>query len=327
MKVLKILGVIAVLLAVAVTGAVYAFGPSYGAMFTGKPIFLGNDSPKRYARSVLDVSETMGIYAESPEFQQARAVAEEAAKDAADKESLYAVLEQAVQAAGGKHSRLHPPASEDSGDGPAVEPAHPLVATEGGIITATVPGVGRNEDIQGYADTLATGINDGADSGACGVIVDLRDNGGGDMGPMVSGLSSLLPDGAVLSFESRFGTTDVTVAGNAVDGGGTAVETFGGKHDLPVALLINEVTASSGEATLLSFRGLEETRTFGVPTAGYASANTVYDYPDGSELMLTIAKNKARTGEVFNEDPIAPDVETDDPEAAAREWLTESGCG
>ena len=80
--------------------------------------------------------------------------------------------------------------------------------------------------------------------------------------------------------------------------------------------------ASSAEAILLTFRGLDNVRTFGEPTAGYASANVVLDYPDGRSLMLTTAKDKACTGEEFVEDPIAPDA----PESELDGWLA-SHCG
>ena len=147
------------------------------------------------------------------------------------------------------------------------------------------------------------------------------------MGPMVAGLSSLLPDGTALEFVSRTNTTQVTVEGNSVTGGGTPITTSGGKWDAPVAVLVDGDTASSGEATMLSFRGLEHSRSFGSPTAGYASANMVYDFPDGSLLMLTIAKDKARTGEEFADDPVQPDVETETPLEEAKHWLsTEHGC-
>ena len=72
---------------------------------------------------------------------------------------------------------------------------------------------------------------------------------------------------------------------------------------------------------MLSFRGLERSRSFGEPTAGYASANMVYDFPDGSSMMLTIAKDRARTGETFAEDPIRPDTEGGEADALA--WLAE----
>lgn len=85
-------------------------------------------------------------------------------------------------------------------------------------------------------------------------------------------------------------------------------------------------TASSGEATLLSFRGLENSRSFGQPSAGYASANIVIDLSDGAGLMLTTAKDRDRTGTEYMDDPIAPDVTTDDALGAALSWLAERGC-
>lgn len=81
------------------------------------------------------------------------------------------------------------------------------------------------------------------------------------------------------------------------------------------------MTGSSGEATLLTFRGLDNVRTFGAPTAGYASANKPFDMPDGSELILTTGCDVARTGEVFCDDPIAPDVPTHTPMEDALAWL------
>ena len=89
----------------------------------------------------------------------------------------------------------------------------------------------------------------------------------------------------------------------------------------PVALLTDDMTASSGEATLLCFRGLASARSFGAPTAGYASANTPYRMPDGSQLVLTTSCDMARTGEIFCDDPIAPDVPTDHPLEDALAWL------
>jgi len=80
-------------------------------------------------------------------------------------------------------------------------------------------------------------------------------------------------------------------------------------------------TGSSGEATLLCFRGLENTRTFGIPTAGYASANQSVPMSDGYLLVITTGCDVARTGEVFCDDPISPDVETGTPLEDAIAWI------
>ena len=91
--------------------------------------------------------------------------------------------------------------------------------------------------------------------------------------------------------------------------------------DCPVALLTDDWTGSSGEAVLICFRGLPNTRTFGAPTAGYCSCNQPFALLGGSQLVLTIGEDIARTGEAFCDDPIAPDVLTETPLEEALKWL------
>lgn len=306
--VLKIFGGLFIVALIVVLAAVYFFGPSYGGALLGKPVFLFNASEKRINTAMADTAAISGIYGESEEFQRAR----EAFKEDPTNPDL---LDAAIDAAGGKHSKVFSTEKEK-----AIDNTDPSVEFEDGVLRATVPSIGRHDDGQTYADTLAQGLT--AHPEACAAVVDLRGNDGGDMGPMYAGLSPLLPDGTALSFVSRMGTTDVVIDGNSVTGGGTPTTTSGGKLDVPVAVLTDGVTASSAEATLLAFRGLDNVRTFGEPTAGYASANMVIDYPDGRSLMLTTAKDKARTGEEFAEDPIAPDA----PESELDPWLA-SHCG
>ncbi|MGX4762700.1 S41 family peptidase [Corynebacterium minutissimum] len=306
--VLKIFGGLFIVALIVVLTAVYFFGPSYGGALLGKPVFLFNASEKRINTAMVDTAAISGIYGESEEFQRAR----EAFKEDPTNPDL---LDAAIDAAGGKHSKVFSTEKEK-----AIDNTDPSVEFEDGVLRATVPSIGRHDDGQTYADTLAQGLT--AHPEACAAVVDLRGNEGGDMGPMYAGLSPLLPDGTALSFVSRMGTTDVVIDGNSVTGGGTPTATSGGKLEVPVAVLTDDETASSAEATLLAFRGLDNVRTFGEPTAGYASANTVIDYPDGRSLMLTTAKDKARTGEEFAEDPIAPDA----PESELDSWLA-SRCG
>lgn len=60
---------------------------------------------------------------------------------------------------------------------------------------------------------------------------------------------------------------------------------------------------------------------FGTPTAGYVSGNTPIKLYDGASLVLTIGTDIARTGEVFCEDPVAPDFETETPLEDAIKWI------
>lgn len=320
----KIFSGIAIILVVAIAAGTWFLGPIVGFMFLGKPIFVVA-TPTRYANFAFDLVESQGIYADSADFEQTLATAKEELKTAKTIEETHPIILKVLKAGGGKHSNLVPP--EHNGQASAEETIMPTVTDKDRIVTVVVPGIGKSEVTQQYADIMAEGLA-AKTRNACGVIVDLRDNNGGDMGPMLAGLSSLLPDGPVMSFKSRMGTSDVVISGGSISGGGSPVTVAAStsKFTGPVAVLVNEKTASSAEATMLSFRGLENSRSFGVPTAGYASANIVVDMPDGAGIMLTVAKDVARTGEEFAEEPVKPDVVTDNPEAEATRWLSEE-CG
>jgi C-terminal processing protease CtpA/Prc len=98
----------------------------------------------------------------------------------------------------------------------------------------------------------------------------------------------------------------------------------------PVALLVSRSTASSGEAVVVSFLGRDRTRTFGLPTAGFSTANQTFGLPDGALLVVTTAVMADRTGRRHG-GAIAPDVVTParsgQDVAAAKAWLTgQPGC-
>mgnify|MGYP001160544247 FL=1 len=318
----KILLPVFVVIIAAVVATVYFLGPTMGAMLVGRPIFLGHDSPKRYGEAILTLAETQGIHADSQDFARAKVEVQAAIKTAETREELYAPLRKAVQAAGGKHSNLLTPQDNAEAEEAIAGDEQPSIDKHGDIVTVKVPAVSRKADVQSYADTIAAGVEDAA----C-AVVDLRGNGGGDMGPMLAGLSPLLPDGDALYFHSAMGDSPVTVDGTSTSGGGTSLSVDAQKNtDIPIAVLVDAHTASSAEATMLAFKGLENAVSFGQPTAGYATANAVYDFPDSSSLMLTIAQDMDRNGEVYGDEPVEPDHVVDDAAAAAQAWLLQQGC-
>lgn len=120
----------------------------------------------------------------------------------------------------------------------------------------------------------------------CGWIVDLRDNSGGNMWPMLLGMAPLLRTSVVNnedvgSFETAQGPERWTLTATAVQRAGKSVLDFGQSgHVLrqpgaPVAVLFGPRTASSGEASVLAWRGRPQTRSFGQPTAGVSTGNNV----------------------------------------------------
>lgn len=160
-----------------------------------------------------------------------------------------------------------------------------------------------------------------------GWVVDLRGNGGGDMHPMLTVVAPLLGEGERGRFVGPHGSTGWGIRrGHAYNGDRTAFRwrRIPAARTEPVAVLTDHRTASSGEAVLISFLGAEDTRTFGTPTAGYATANRSFPLPDGARLAITTAVMADRTGRAYGNAPVVPQAVVDgDALTAAIEWLAE----
>ena len=292
-----------------------------GVLALAGSLLAGCGSPEqKYVKKAVKLMDKHGLFAEGPAWEEARAAA--LAARPTTREETYEVVRAALMVAGGKHSfistveRQQESAAEDKKTAPFVS------LPEDGILLITLPAFsGQTQDEnQRYAHTVLDALPEAGTPEADalkGIIIDLRGNTGGNMYPMIAAVHRFLPDDDILRFKSRKYTMPVTIDFVLRSVGIEAQP----RLDCPVALLTDELTASSGEATLLCFRGLENVRTFGAPTAGYASANSPYPMPDGSQLVLTQSGDLARTGELFCDDPIAPDVATSQPLEEALAWL------
>ncbi len=141
-----------------------------------------------------------------------------------------------------------------------------------------------------------------------GWILDLRDNSGGNMWPMLVGAGPLNTVGA----QGFFNYSNVSIPWYYERGEAGVVNT-GGKHAnfkvsdsipdfgdaLPMAVLINGRTASSGEAVAISFHGRPRTRFFGKHTAGLSTGNETIKLSDGATLYLTTTVESDRNKKVF----------------------------
>lgn len=153
--------------------------------------------------------------------------------------------------------------------------------------------------------------------GACGWVVDLRMNGGGNVWPMQAGIGPLVGD-SVLTRE----VLDGRVVGSSLYVDGSAIEVAADgtrqeivrvadpyrmrRADAPVAVLIDGATASSAEAVAIIFRPRPRTRFFGQPTAGVSTVNRGAQLPDGANMVITVGVMADRNGRAYG-GAIAPD--------------------
>ncbi len=270
------------------------------------------DGNKAYVRKAVSIMDKQGIFATGPEWDNAKH--EVLAAMPANLDEARDIVRNAGKVAGGKHTFLKTE-SEVTEDATSTDWEMPSVSVdEYGIAVIKLPPFSGNRD-EGikYAKTVLDAVPDNIK----GVVIDLVDNRGGNMYPMIAAVHRFIDDDDILRFRTRKRTQWILLS-YVVQG--TGVEHMS-RIECPVAILTNEWTASSGEATLLCFRGLDYVRVFGSPTAGYASANQPFPLPGGDQLILTTGCDVARTGEVFCDDPIDPDVLTDTPLEDALLWI------
>lgn len=199
---------------------------------------------------------------------------------------------------------------------------------------SAAPGPAAREQMKARAARWQAIIGDKDNGNRCGWIVDLRGNTGGNMWPMLVGAAPLLRTSAnddedVGSFATAEGAQGWQSTASGVRLGSRAIVDLGApgyrlkNPGAPVAVLTGPRTASSGEATVLAFRGRPQTRSFGLPTAGMSTANVVRPLVDGSSLVLTTSVMRDRNGrgdglKIAPDQPIEGDAET---VAAAQQWL------
>lgn len=305
---------LALIIAAALT--VFAkYGPDFG-------LYLVPPSAERYGKDALATIGKNGIYSGSDEWKSTYEECLKMIENAESYEDTYPAIKKALSVCGGKHSMLMTK-SESQSTSDSYDEVLPTVSLNGDIAVIKLPDfLGTAEAGRKYAKVAEDFIHENRDK-VNGVVLDLRGNTGGDMGPMATAVSSLLPDGELMYYHYRSYDVPVTLKDGVISNAGTGGKSLypDEKLKVPVAILTDDMTASSGEALTLCFRGLENVKTFGAPTAGYTSVNMLYSLYDGAQMYLTVAFDKARTGEIFKETSIEPDVATDSPLEAALEWL------
>lgn len=178
----------------------------------------------------------------------------------------------------------------------------------------------------------------------CGYILDVRGNSGGNIWPMLTGLSGLLgdgpagreagPDGRISTYaELREGAAIIVQEGESKGQELIRSTTWRPLPTLvsaPVALLMDDLTASSGEGVVVAFKGRPNTRTFGQPSFGVSTSNNVFPLSDGVTLVVTVGVMADRDGATYPKG-LQPDEtvayapgsgdRNDSQVEAARAWL------
>ena len=187
---------------------------------------------------------------------------------------------------------------------------------DGGVGVVRVPAHLSADSVamRRYATALHAALRAVAPRARCGWIVDLRDDRGGNLGPMLAGLQPLLGADTAGMFlvpaDARGTWKRFDVAYTAIDmlrdmnlDTPTDLEALA---RAPVAVLTGPMTASAGEAVAIAFRGRARTRSFGARTAGVATGIHEVRLPSGAALGLAGSVMADRRGQVY-QSAVEPD--------------------
>jgi carboxyl-terminal processing protease len=174
---------------------------------------------------------------------------------------------------------------------------------------------GNQNLIVAYADSLQEAIKKLDNQEIKGWIIDLRQNTGGNMEPMIAGLGPLFSSvklGSLVDVNNKADAWYYKDGRYFGDGyiGWSVSNPVTISSKLPVAVLTSNQTGSSGEIVAISFIGNARTKSFGQPTWGLTTGNGSFNLPDGSRMFLASTIMADRNGRQFTSS-IKPDVQID----------------
>jgi carboxyl-terminal processing protease len=151
--------------------------------------------------------------------------------------------------------------------------------------------------------------------GARGVVLDLRDNGGGLLNEAVMISSIFIPDGKIVSTKGRSRPTHVYEAtGGAIDA------------HVPVVVLVNDRSASASEIVTGALQDRKRATVVGTRTFGKGVFQEIEPLPNGGALDITVGEYFLPSGRnlggggVKRGAGVTPDVKAvDDPDTPKRD--------
>ncbi len=132
--------------------------------------------------------------------------------------------------------------------------------------------------------------------GIDGLIIDLRDNPGGSYEQVVEIADSLLAEGTIVYTEDRSGKREYKNSNRA-------------SIDLPLAILINENSASASEILAGSVKDHKRGTLIGKRTFGKGLVQELKLLEDGSGLKVTISRYYTPSGVCIHGTGVKPDIE------------------
>ena len=139
------------------------------------------------------------------------------------------------------------------------------------------------------------------------LIIDLRDNPGGELNTVVSMADYLIEDGGrILTISDKYGNEEIYKAED------------GHSLDMPMVVLVNENSASASEVLTGALKDYDAATIVGTQTFGKGIVQSLIPLSDGSAVKLTTSHYYTPGGLDIHGKGISPDVEVELDDEARR---------
>ena len=142
-------------------------------------------------------------------------------------------------------------------------------------------------------------LNELTAQGMTGLIVDLRNNPGGNLNTVCEMLDLVLPKGTIVYTEDKDGKRE------------TATSDDEHQINVPMVVLVNGNSASASEIYAGAIQDYGIGKIVGTQTYGKGVVQQIFDLGDGTSVKLTIAEYFTPNGRRIDGEGITPDVEVE----------------
>ena len=161
------------------------------------------------------------------------------------------------------------------------------------------------------SDQFSTSLNSLIGRNINGLIIDLRQNGGGVVNALKPMLNRIITAAVVATAEYADGARE------------TLVETDSGESlNIPIAILVDGGTASAAEIFAVALRDEHGAVLVGTQTYGKAVMQHYYSFPDGSGLTITTARVLPSKSASYDGVGLRPDYIVELPSGTTPDYMT-----
>lgn len=152
-----------------------------------------------------------------------------------------------------------------------------------------------NKEEKSTSDEFLSALDSLIDSGMEKLVIDVRDNGGGDVEVVSKIVDRLVPEGLIMYTIDKKGIR-------------SEIKSDSEELNMPMVVLVNGNSASASELMTGALKDHNKAMIVGEKTFGKGVMQRIYPFSDGSGMSITVARYYTPLGVCVQDEGIIPDV-------------------